>query len=139
MTWCNSMPETTSHVATRHAFSRSRALRFEDSSRPSQGSLSRPLFVYQGPSFSEGQCRAVCAGAGVRPCGLWSRAGGSSRGLRFRSSLFFCCYPYSSACNRKRQTDVNREGKTVGNTDVYRRVADTLEGIKRKAYIDNKE
>lgn len=29
--------------------------------------------------------------------------------------------------------------KTVGNTDVHRRVANALEGIERKTYIDNKE
>lgn len=51
----------------------------------------------------------------------------------------FCCYPYSSADICQRQADVNREGKTVGNTDIHRRVADTLEGVKRKTYIDNKE
>lgn len=44
----------------------------EDSTRLSQGSLSRPLFGYQGPSFSEGQCRAAGAGAvmsGLAACG----------------------------------------------------------------------
>lgn len=133
------MPETTSHVATRHAFSRSRALRFEDSPRPSQGSLSRPLFGYQGPSFSEGQCRAAGAGAvmsGLAACGLgWAVHLVASVSVR----RGFCCYPYSSADICQRQADVNREGKTVGNTDIHRRVADTLEGIKRKTYIDNKE
>lgn len=45
----------------------------EDNTRLSQGSLSRPLFDYQGPSFSEGQCRAAGAGAvmsGLAACGL---------------------------------------------------------------------
>lgn len=102
----------------------------EDNTRLSQGSLSRPLFDYQGPSFSEGQCRAAGAGAvmsGLAACGLgWAVHLVTSVSVR----RGFCCYPYSSADICQRQADVNREGKTVGNTGVYRRVADTLEEIK---------
>lgn len=45
----------------------------EGNPRLSQGSLSRLLFGYQGPFFSEGQCRADGAGAvmsGLAACGL---------------------------------------------------------------------
>lgn len=102
----------------------------EDNTRLSQGSSSRPLSDYQGPSFSEGQCRAAGAGAvmpSLAACGL-GRAVHLVASVPVRRG--FCCYPHSSADICQRQADVNREGKTVGNTDIHQRVTDTSERIK---------
>jgi hypothetical protein len=93
----------------------------------------------RGSSFREGNAARLSGrgcGGGLAACGL-GRVAHLVASVSVRRG--FCCYPYSSADICQRQADVNREGKTVGNTDIHRRVADTLEGIKRKTYIDNKE